>query len=831
MVTSNFREIGVRAVVQGTANYERDLKRMTTAENRHVSQLQRTSTSAAAAAGQIARLAGAFGIGLGAAGLLRVVQTSLGIFASFEQSLARTGAISGATAEQMEEMTRIAREMGRTTVFTATEAADALTFLAQAGFSVEESTAALPGVLQIAAAAQIDLATAADLTSNVLSGYGLRVTEIGRVNDVLAKAFTSANTNLLQLGQALEYAGPVASAAGLRFEETSAALALMGNAGIQSTTAGTALRGALTRLLNPSNQAQAILDELGVTVTDTGGNMLPLVDIIAQLERSGLSASDAMTIFGQRAGPAMLALVSQGSQALRDLTTTLDESGGTAQGIAEKQMDTLQGSIKELQSAASDLAIVLGTELSPGLRDIAKDLSDLARFISDNQEAVDLISAFISGLTRQLTIQLQVIRELHGIYSDSLTPAMEGTEEQIRSMSAATGDSVQRQAELAELLGVDLFEGANDVSDTLENRLNPALDDLAEVDLEGIEQQNEVLLDLEKILRDLERDYSRVRRDVQRQIRDFTTLASITEGGNQILALYRDGVLTLAQAQELLNARIESNMDLAEEQQRINDKVSESWERVEDAVKDASDQFRIAGIDMVAAVRAISFETNLSADQISEALQDQSIAIDDVRGALQAYGLSLEETIKILDALENQAEDATQALRDQGRELARSGLGPGSTAVASPGQVRSLFNSLRNVALNEGLLGLPIDLETLNEVIQEFIDSGLGVTPAISAAMRDVIRLIEQWADDVRGGLDPSTLPAFAHGGAMQHSGQAIVGERGAEMLSLPAGAFVRPIQSVDRSFTATVNANYSNPQQPASIGRDLEAILLMAGI
>ncbi len=199
-------------------------------------------------------------------------------FAKFEQAIARTGAIADATAEEMESLAMSARALGKSTQFSATEAANALTFLAQAGFDVQDATEALPGVLQLAAAANLDLATAADITTNVLTGYGFEVKDLTKVNDVLTKAFISANTDLTQLGQAMKFAGPVASAAGVRFEEAAAAISLMGNAGIQASMAGTSLRGAIVRLLNPSKEAEGILERLGITAVDAQGGLLPLVD-------------------------------------------------------------------------------------------------------------------------------------------------------------------------------------------------------------------------------------------------------------------------------------------------------------------------------------------------------------------------------------------------------------------------------------------------------------------------------------------------------------------------------------------------------------------------
>src|SRR5690606_15498787 len=213
-------------------------------------------------------------------------------FAEYEQSLARAGAVASATEEELRLLAETARQLGADTQYSAAQAAEGMTYLAMAGFNVQQTIEAMPGVLQLAASAQLDLATAADITTNILTGYGLAVADLARVNDVLVSAMTGANTNLQQLGEAMKYAGPVASAAGVEFEEAAAAISLMSNAGIQGSMAGTSLRGALTRLLTPTGQVRDLIQQLGLNLYDANGNLLSMVEIVAELERSGASAGD-----------------------------------------------------------------------------------------------------------------------------------------------------------------------------------------------------------------------------------------------------------------------------------------------------------------------------------------------------------------------------------------------------------------------------------------------------------------------------------------------------------------------------------------------------------
>lgn len=282
---------------------------------------------------------------------------SLKTAGEFQTAMNRVAAVSGATGDQLDAMQKQARQLGATTQFSASEAADAMGFLAMAGFRTNEIIGAMPDTLRLASAAQMDMASAADIVSNILAGYSMKVEDLGHANDVLVKSFTSSNTDLRQLGEAMKYAGPVASAAGVSFEEAAAALGMMGNAGIQGSMAGTSLRGAISRILSPTKVMAARMEEAGLAFTDAEGRLLPLADIVRQLEPFADDAGLMMELFGQRSGPAMAALVSQGADALRDMTGELQNSAGAADRVSKIQMEGLNGALKELRSVFEELQL------------------------------------------------------------------------------------------------------------------------------------------------------------------------------------------------------------------------------------------------------------------------------------------------------------------------------------------------------------------------------------------------------------------------------------------------------------------------------------------
>jgi TP901 family phage tail tape measure protein len=288
-------------------------------------------------------------------------------FGSFEKSMNRVKALTGATGGDFKLLEDKAKELGETTKFSASEAADAMGFLGMAGFKTKEIYGAMPRVLELASAATLDIASAADITSNIMTGFGQTTEDLAHTNNVLVQAFTSANTDLTQLGVAFKYAGPVAKSAGLSFESTAAAISMMGNAGIQGSMAGTSLRGAVTRLLGPSNKAASVMRKLGLNVTDSTGKIKPMDEIVRQLGDSSATTEQLITIFGQRAGPAMAALVGQGADALEDFTDKLENVENVAETIAKTQMEGLAGTFTLLQSAATGALIEIGEAIAPML--------------------------------------------------------------------------------------------------------------------------------------------------------------------------------------------------------------------------------------------------------------------------------------------------------------------------------------------------------------------------------------------------------------------------------------------------------------------------------
>jgi TP901 family phage tail tape measure protein len=315
--------------------------------------------------------------------------------ANFEKSMNKVKAVTKGTTADFKAMDTQAKELGRTTQFSASQAADAMSFLGMAGLDAKEIMDAMPATLNLAAAGNLELATAADIASNVMSGFGAEAKDLGKFVDVLAAGFTNSNTDLNQLGEAMANAAPVASGFGVSIEETTAAIGLLSNAGIQGGAAGTSLKNILVQLDEQS-------ESLGLSIYDAAGNMIPLSDQLAQLESKGLSTSDIMGKFGKIAGPGLLALMKEGSSGLSDLTGTLENSGGTAKKVADQQMKGLAGTMTRLKSATEGLAISFGELILPVIEKLVNFVTGLVTAWTNLDDGIQI--AIITFATLAATL-------------------------------------------------------------------------------------------------------------------------------------------------------------------------------------------------------------------------------------------------------------------------------------------------------------------------------------------------------------------------------------------------------------------------------------------
>ena len=327
-------------------------------------------------------------VALAAGVMLGSFGACVGVAAGFEDQMAKVGAVSRASSEEMAALEATARELGATPQFTAVQVGEAEQYLAMAGFSAKENIAALPGVLNLAAATATDLGRAADISSDILSAFGLEAEQMTRVADVLALTCATANTNMELLGDTMKYVAPVARMAGLSLEETSAMAGLLGNVGIKGSQAGTTLKAMLNKMAAPTKEAQELFQKLGVTVKDSAGNLRSPVTVLGEmaagLKKMGTAEQIAAMkmIVGEEAIAGFSELIEkEGIGAIAEYAKQLEAGGGSAAEMAARMNDTLAGSLRGLSSAWESVQITVGKLFIPAVRGAVDGMTGFLRLL------------------------------------------------------------------------------------------------------------------------------------------------------------------------------------------------------------------------------------------------------------------------------------------------------------------------------------------------------------------------------------------------------------------------------------------------------------------
>lgn len=311
---------------------------------------------------------------------------SVKVGSNFEAAMSKVAAVSGATGTDLSRLTEKAKEMGAKTKFSASEAAEAMNYMAMAGWKTEDMLSGVEGIMNLAAASGEDLASTSDIVTDALSSFGLQASDSGHFADILAAASSNANTNVAMMGETFKYAASVAGAMGYTAEDTALAIGLMANRGIKASQAGTALRSIMTKLAKPTKETQGAMNKLGISLTDSEGNMKSLDTIMQDLREgfSGLSeeekAATAAALGGQEAMSGLLAIVGASPEEYEKLQSAIANCDGTAERMAETMLDNLQGSLTILKSSLEGLGIEVYESMQEPLKNAADNgIADVNR--------------------------------------------------------------------------------------------------------------------------------------------------------------------------------------------------------------------------------------------------------------------------------------------------------------------------------------------------------------------------------------------------------------------------------------------------------------------
>ena len=345
----------------------------------------------------------------------------------FDKEMSKVSAISGATGDDLDKLRNKAKEMGETTKFSASESAEALEYMAMAGWKTKDMLNGISGVMDLAAASGEDLATTSDIVTDALTAFGESAESSGHFADVLASVSSNANTNVSMMGETFKYVGPLAGALGYSIEDVAYASGLMANSGIKAEQAGTSLRGMLTRLAKPTKQSKEAMDKLNVSLTDSKGKMKPLGTLITELRSRFANLTEAeraqyaAMLAGQNGMSGFLALVNATDEDVQKLASALGDAEGAAHDMAETMQDNLAGQLTILKSQLEGAGIKLGEILVPYLSKAVNVISDLvdkfSKLSPETQENIVIFGTLAAAAGPALTVLGKVASTVGSITS------------------------------------------------------------------------------------------------------------------------------------------------------------------------------------------------------------------------------------------------------------------------------------------------------------------------------------------------------------------------------------------------------------------------------
>lgn len=309
-------------------------------------------------------------VGIGTA----AVKTSM----DFEAAMDKVASLSGAQGENFDSLRDKALEMGAKTMYSATESAEALQYMALAGWNTEDMLNGLEPILKLAGAAGMDLGTASDIVTDGLTAMGLSAKDAAHFADVMAVTMSKSNTDVNQLGEAFKYVAPLAGAMGYSIEDLNLALGLMANAGIKASQGGTSLRRVLQNLSDPTDKVAGAMEDLGISMFNPDGSAKSLYDLMVELRESMRGLSDeeqamyANTIAGSTGLSGLLAIVNASDEDFNNLTDAIYNANGAGMEMYDTMTNNLNGSVTELMSALESLMISMGDLLVPLIKDVVK---------------------------------------------------------------------------------------------------------------------------------------------------------------------------------------------------------------------------------------------------------------------------------------------------------------------------------------------------------------------------------------------------------------------------------------------------------------------------
>lgn len=616
----------------------------------------------------------------------------------FEASMSKVAAISGATGGDIDALTEKAKEMGSTTKFSASEAADAMSYMAMAGWKTSDMLQGIDGVMALAAASGEDLATTSDIVTDALTAFGESAGESGRLADIMAAASSNANTNVSMMGETFKYAAPVAGALGISMEDMALATGLMANAGIKASQAGTSLRTGLTNLAKPTSQMQAAMEKYNIALVENEDGSINLRATMEQLREKigGLSeaeqAAAVAAIFGKDSMSGWLAVVNASEDDFNNLASAIDNSEGSAKSMSETMQDNLAGSMTELQSATEGLgiaifdkisgplnsAVELATKAVQGMTNVLKDhrsendkvmddvvkankaveesIANIGKIQTEaaaNAGKIDVLTQALVSLNTQDGLDEAQKRRLKEVYDElvKLVPDLAGKYDEETGKVNATTEAIYdlAKARKDEIIEAGRMRAINDIYDKMGEALGKL--QLAAANVEGLKKQHSMWEQMRDKVGEAAANYSQFIYEYNNGLRDNTGLENLK---SELMGIAQEALNTGAITTETYNEIDKmfrdnwTDADLNQAVEMLTYNMEQTDAKVEEATGEMEDLQKVYDEANISV-------TNLenSTKSFTEITEDELKATDDSVRSTQSL---IDEKIALKKATDDSAE-------------------------------------------------------------------------------------------------------------------------------------------------------------------------------
>lgn len=625
--------------------------------------------------------------------------------ADFDAQMSKVQAISGATGKDIDALRDKAREMGAQTKFSASEAGQAMEYMAMAGWKTEDMLSGVAGIMDLAAASGEDLGTTSDIVTDALTAFGMSAQDSGHFADVMAAASSNANTNVRMLGESFKYVAPVAGALGYDVEDVAVALGLMANSGIKSSQAGTAMRSALSRLTKPTKQMREYMEKYDIAITKSDGSMMSLMEVMEMLrdKMGGLSEAEqaeaASAIFGQEAMSGWLAIINAGEGDFTKLSAAISNADGTAQQMAATMQDNLNGQLTILKSQLEEAAISIGEALIPKVKSAVSAVQEWVDWFNHldqgTKELIATIGLIVAAAAPVLIVIGQVVTAIGAILT-----AISGVGAALAVLAGPAGWITLTAAALGGL--AIAFATSNDEAE----RYGQKLGELSKAEEENKQKVEELHKAYENSKDIRETSIGQANREAEEQRNLWKELQNITDENGKIKEGYEERAqVIIGQLQEALGIEI-----------GLTDGVIQKYGELEQSIDDVIEKKRAEAI------------LTAYQDEYGEALKKSA-------SAQAEYATAQQNAARTAADLKQKSDDLQAALDRQGAIQGEVNA-HNVTALQENSQLIQTINELRPQveALNEKYADQQNTLALAEEAYTGY-QSVIANTEAIQAAI------------------------------------------------------------------------------------------------